>query len=99
MAQVARAGAIGKYYGIARDEEASITPLLKKALEENDVVLISGGVSFGDFDLVPGVMRSLGLTIHFDQVAMQPGKPLTFCTGERKASSGCPVTRLNLRAV
>lgn len=90
MAQVARAGATGKYYGIARDEEASITPLLKKALEENDVVLISGGVSFGDFDLVPGVMRSLGLKIHFDQVAMQPGKPLTFCTGERKAVFGLP---------
>jgi molybdopterin molybdotransferase len=90
MAQVARAGAEGRYYGIARDEEASIAELLTRALEENDVVLISGGVSFGDFDLVPRVMRSLGLTIHFDQVAMQPGKPLTFCTGEKKAVFGLP---------
>ncbi len=90
MAQVARAGAEGRYYGIARDEEASIEKLLTRALEENDVVLISGGVSFGDFDLVPKVMRSLGLTIHFDQVAMQPGKPLTFCTGEKKAVFGLP---------
>lgn len=90
MAQIARAGARGKYYGIARDDVESITSLLKKALEENDVVLISGGVSFGDFDLVPRVMRSLGLTIHFDQVAMQPGKPLTFCTGEKKAVFGLP---------
>lgn len=90
MAQVVRAGATGRYYGIARDEEASITLLLRKALDENDVVLISGGVSFGDYDLVPGVMRSLGLTIHFDQVAMQPGKPLTFCTGDRKAVFGLP---------
>jgi len=90
MAQIARAGAIGKYYGIARDEEESITALMKKALEENDVLLISGGVSFGDFDLVPQVMHSLGLKIHFDQVAMQPGKPLTFCTGEKKAVFGLP---------
>jgi len=90
MAQVTRAGAIGKYYGIARDEEASIEALLSKALGENDVVLISGGVSFGDYDLVPKVMRSLGLAIHFDQVAMQPGKPLTFCTGEKKALFGLP---------
>jgi len=90
MAQIARAGATGKYYGIARDDEESITPLLAKALEENDVVLISGGVSFGDFDLVPQVMHSLGLKIHFDQVAMQPGKPFTFCTGERKAVFGLP---------
>ncbi|MRR19276.1 molybdopterin molybdenumtransferase MoeA [bacterium] len=90
MAQVARAGATGRYYGIARDEEASIEKLLRKALDENDVVLISGGVSFGDYDLVPKVMRTLGLTIHFDQVAMQPGKPLTFCTGEKKAVFGLP---------
>lgn len=90
MAQIARAGATGRYYGIARDEEASIEALLHKAVEENDVVLISGGVSFGDFDLVPKVMRTLGLTMHFDQVAMQPGKPLTFCTGEKKAVFGLP---------
>ncbi len=90
MAQIARAGAVGKYYGIARDEEESIADLMKKALEENDVLLISGGVSFGDFDLVPRVMRTMGLTIHFDQVAMQPGKPLTFCTGDKKAVFGLP---------
>jgi molybdopterin molybdotransferase len=90
MAQVARAGATGRYYGIASDDEASIARLLSAAVDENDVVLISGGVSFGDFDFVPAVMRSLGLTIHFDQVAMQPGKPLTFCTGERKAVFGLP---------
>jgi len=90
MAQVARAGATGRYYGITRDEEASIEALLRKAVEENDVVLISGGVSFGDYDLVPKVMRTLGLTMHFDQVAMQPGKPLTFCTGEKTAVFGLP---------
>lgn len=90
MAQVTRAGATGKYYGIATDDEASTEQLMRAAVSENDVVLISGGVSFGDFDFVPAVMRSLGLTIHFDQVAMQPGKPLTFCTGERKAVFGLP---------
>jgi molybdopterin molybdotransferase len=90
LAQVARAGAIGKYYGIAVDEEESIEKLLLQALGENDVVLISGGVSFGDYDLVPKVMRSVGLTMLFDQVAMQPGKPLTFCTGEKKAVFGLP---------
>lgn len=90
LAQVSRAGATGKYYGIARDEETSIEKLMRRALKENDVVLISGGVSFGDFDLVPKVMRKLGLSVHFDQVAMQPGKPLTFCTGEKKAVFGLP---------
>jgi molybdopterin molybdotransferase len=90
MAQIERAGSTGRYYGIARDEEASITGLMQKALKENDVVIISGGVSFGDFDLVQKVMHSLGMKVHFDQVAMQPGKPLTFCTAERKAVFGLP---------
>ncbi len=90
MAQVTRAGATGKYYGIATDDEASTRKLLTAAIAENEVVLISGGVSFGDFDFVPAVMRSMGLTLHFDQVAMQPGKPLTFCTGEKKAVFGLP---------
>lgn len=90
MAQVARAGAVGKYYGIATDDEASTALLLKKAVAENDMVLISGGVSEGDFDFVPRVMASMGLTIHFDKVAVQPGKPLTFCTGDRKIVFGMP---------
>jgi molybdopterin molybdotransferase len=90
MAQVARAGAVARYYGIAADDEVSTAKLLSAALSENEVVLISGGVSFGDFDFVPAVMRSMGLTLHFDQVAMQPGKPLTFCTGDRKAVFGLP---------
>ena len=90
MAQIKRAGAEGIYYGIARDNESSIKALMKKAVRENDVVLITGGVSFGDYDLVQKVMRSLDLKVHFDQVAMQPGKPLTFCTSERKAVFGLP---------
>lgn len=90
MAQTERAGAEGKYYGITPDDEHHIADLLKSALKENDIVLISGGVSFGDFDFVPKAMNSLGLTLHFDQVAMQPGKPLTFCTGEKKAVFGLP---------
>jgi molybdopterin molybdotransferase len=90
MAQVARAGAVARYYGIAADDETSTAKLLSAAVSENEVVLISGGVSFGDFDFVPAVMRSMGLTLHFDQVAMQPGKPLTFCTGDRKAVFGLP---------
>ncbi len=90
MAQVARAGAEGKYYGIASDDIASTEDLLKKAVSENDMVLISGGVSAGDFDFVPQVITSMGLTIHFNEVAVQPGKPLTFCTGDRKIVFGLP---------
>ncbi len=90
MAQIARAGAVGRYCGIARDEEKEVTEMIAKALDTNDVVLISGGVSVGDFDLVPKAIETLGYTKHFDQVAMQPGKPLTFWTGKGKALFGLP---------
>jgi molybdopterin molybdotransferase len=90
IAQVARAGAEGRYYGIATDDIASTEKLLKKAVSENDMVLISGGISAGDFDFVPQVITSLGFTIHFNEVAVQPGKPLTFCTGNRKIIFGLP---------
>jgi len=90
MAQIARAGAEGRYYGIATDDIASTESLLKKAVGENDMVLISGGVSAGDFDFVPQVITSMGFTIHFNEVAVQPGKPLTFCTGDRKIVFGLP---------
>lgn len=90
LAQVERAGATGRYYGIAGDDSESTSRLLRAALKENDVVLLSGGVSTGDFDVVPQVIIDAGLNIHFSHVAMQPGKPLTFCTGERKAVFGLP---------
>ncbi len=90
LSQIIRAGAIGRYYGIATDDEASTIKLLTQALAENDVVLISGGVSEGDYDFVTPALKSLGLKMHFDMVAQQPGKPLTFCTGDKKIVFGLP---------
>jgi molybdopterin molybdotransferase len=90
LAQVSRAGAEGKYYGIASDSEESTMTHLTQALNENDMVLLTGGVSQGDFDFVPAVLNKLDLTIHFDSVAVQPGKPMTFCTGGKKIVFGLP---------
>jgi len=66
------------YLGIAADTENSLDLLIKKALSGSDVVLLSGGVSMGDYDLVPAVLAENGVKILFNMVAMQPGKPLTF---------------------
>jgi len=54
-AQMEAAGAAVVYYGIVADTEDALDAVLKKAMTENDVILLSGGVSMGDFDLVPGV--------------------------------------------
>jgi molybdopterin molybdotransferase len=78
MAQAERAGAGSRYYGIARDDEDETFLIVAKAIAENDIVLITGGVSMGDFDFVPSVLERAGVKILFSRVAVQPGKPTTF---------------------
>jgi len=78
------------YLGIAADTENSLDLLIKKALSGSDVVLLSGGVSMGDYDLVPAVLAGNGVNILFNMVAMQPGKPLTFGMRDKTAIFAFP---------
>lgn len=78
------------YLGIAGDTENALNLLIQKALGMSDVVLLSGGVSMGDYDLVPAVLKANGVKILFDKVAMQPGKPLTFGVKDRIAVFAFP---------
>lgn len=77
-AQVAAMGALPNYYGIAGDREETINAKINEAQAENDVILLSGGISMGDFDLVPALMKKNGIKILFDRVNIKPGKPTTF---------------------
>jgi len=77
-AQALTADTLPTYYGIARDTKPAIDSALKRAIAENDVILLSGGVSKGDFDLVPDIMTENGVEILFDSIAIKPGKPTTF---------------------
>jgi len=83
-------GALTTYYGIARDEKAAIETALRRAEAENDVVLLSGGVSKGDFDFVPAIMAKVGFEILFDAIALKPGKPTTFAVSPRAYCFGLP---------
>src|SRR5262249_15651316 len=47
---------------------------------ESDILVLSGGVSAGKLDLVPGVLQELGVQAHFHKVEMKPGKPVFFGT-------------------
>jgi len=78
LAQLRSVPAIPRYYGIVPDAGSTLKTTLEKALEENDLVLLTGGVSMGDFDLVPAVMQDAGVGILFRKVAIQPGKPTVF---------------------
>ena len=78
-AQAARAGARPSYLGIARDRVESLRSLIAEGLR-SDVLVLSGGVSAGQLDLVPAVLRDAGVQPHFHKVEMKPGKPVFFGT-------------------
>ncbi len=84
--QVRRIGIEPAYYGIARDTKEETSRIVGKATSECDLVLVTGGVSMGDFDFVPAVLENLGFEIVFDRVEIKPGKPTTFC---RKGDKVC----------
>jgi molybdopterin molybdotransferase len=90
LAQVRRAGAIGLYDGIARDDEESTYYLIKQAIEKSDIVIITGGVSMGDFDFVPSVLERAGVSIKFSRINVQPGKPTTFGIHPKALVFGLP---------
>jgi molybdopterin molybdotransferase len=89
-AQAVRAGAAVKIRRRVADRPALIRKALAAALERCDIVLISGGVSAGDLDFVPGILRELGVDLHFEQVAVQPGKPTVFGTRRGQIVFGVP---------
>ena len=74
------AGADVRQHPVARDERGALTEAIAAAWEDADVLITSGGVSAGDFDLVPPVLEALGATLHFHKIAIKPGKPLLFAT-------------------
>jgi len=61
-----------------RDDADELRERLRFHLETHDVLVLSGGVSMGRFDLVPAALEELGVRAVFHKVAQRPGKPLWF---------------------
>ena len=76
-AQIKSAGGIPVYLGIAKDTEKDLMEKFEWALK-TDIVVSSGGVSVGDYDLVKSSLQKMGQDMLFWKVAMKPGKPLAF---------------------
>ena len=81
IAALAAAGAGPVPLGHAPDDRAALTEKVRAGLKE-DALLISGGVSAGDYDLVPGVLADCGVRRVFHGVNVKPGKPLWFGIAE-----------------
>ena len=75
---------------IVPDERAATAAAIRDALDASDIVLLTGGVSVGDFDYVCQALADAGLRPHFSGVAVKPGKPATFAAGDGKAVFGLP---------
>jgi len=87
--QVARAGGDPRILPIARDNYESTRGLIEQGLQ-HDLLLLSGGVSAGKYDIVERVLADLGAKFFFDRVLVQPGQPLVFGTAKDKFFFGLP---------
>lgn len=76
-AQVRRAGGAPRILPVARDNEAHTSEMIEQGLRA-DLLLLSGGVSAGKYDIVERVLEQLGAQFFFDRVLIQPGQPLVF---------------------
>jgi molybdopterin molybdotransferase len=88
-AQVARAGGAPQILGIARDTLAHTREMIERGLA-SDLLLLSGGVSAGKYDVVEPVLAELGAEFYFDRVLIQPGQPLVFGRVAGKFFFGLP---------
>jgi molybdopterin molybdotransferase len=77
------------------DNEESISAVLNDVLIQFDLIILSGGVSKGKFDLIPKMLEQNGIEKKFHQVSQRPGKPMWFGVGKNKfvfALPGNPVS-------
>jgi molybdopterin molybdotransferase len=91
-AQVLRYGGIPKLLGVAPDNVEQLTTAVREGLE-CDMLITSGGVSLGDYDVVKQVLAAEG-NVSFWTVRMKPGKPLAF--GMFKRIDGKEIPHLGL---
>ena len=85
--QVARAGGVPRILPVARDTMEHTREIVERGLAA-DLLLLSGGVSAGRYDVVEQVLADLGAEFFFDRVLIQPGKPLVFGRTVGTAANG-----------
>jgi molybdopterin molybdotransferase len=86
---VAASGGIATILPVAGDTVDLLKPLLERGLI-HDLLIVSGGVSAGKYDLVKPTLRSLGAEFHFERVRVQPGQPTAFGTCRGMPVFGLP---------
>ncbi len=88
-AAVQEAGGVPLLLGIARDTPAALKEKILQGLNA-DLLVLSGGVSMGDYDFTKAVFRELGAEMNFWKLAIRPGQPLAFGKIQGKLAFGLP---------
>ena len=88
-AAVHEAGGLPILLGIARDQPAALKEKIAHGLNA-DILVLSGGVSMGDYDFTKAVFKELGADMHFWKLAIRPGQPLAFGKIQGKLAFGLP---------
>ena len=88
-AAVQDAGGVPLLLGIARDNPSALKEKISHGLNA-DILVLSGGVSMGDYDFTKAVFRDLGAEMNFWKLAIRPGQPLAFGKIQGKLAFGLP---------
>ena len=94
-AQIKESGACSKRYGIVRDDKEILKKKIRETISDCDILLLTGGVSVGDYDFVKEILGELDAEFIFWRVNQRPGKPMAFLTYKDKfifALPGNPVS-------
>lgn len=77
LAQIERAGAVPRYFGKLPDVMETSFEAIRQKIDSVDMLITTGGVSVGDYDLLPEIYRKLGAEVLFNKIAMRPGSVTT----------------------
>ncbi len=80
LSQLKNLGFEGLDLGLVKDDFKALSSVLKKNIKKVDGLLVTGGMSVGDRDFSIPAFKALGAEVHFDRVAVKPGKPTVYAT-------------------
>lgn len=86
----AKCGSQTRIFPVTGDDLDTLRSRIADAAENADILMISGGVSVGKYDLTKVALRELGADIHFEKVCLKPGKPAVFATLGKVLVFGLP---------
>lgn len=90
LAEFAKSFADVTIMPIAKDDLESLKSTILDAMNSCDCLIISGGVSVGDYDFTKPALRALGAEIFFEKVSLKPGKPTVFAKLNNTLIFGLP---------